>query len=110
MEPIITIYWTDVQGETRLNSSIVSGQNRYFNAPFGVGAFMKFLHSLQFTAAPGVSIAGVISIPSLKSFGLNTVRSRADEEISIVRKPTLLMKWKRSSEYLAVGWISPAIS
>jgi hypothetical protein len=68
---------------------------------------MKLLRSVQFTEAPGVSVAGVISIPLLSHFSFNIVRSRADGEIPTDRKPALSMKWNRSSEYLTVGWITP---
>jgi hypothetical protein len=71
---------------------------------------MKFLRGFQFTAAPGVSVAGVISIPLLSPFRFNIVRSQADGEIPTNRKTALSMKWKMSSEYLMVGWISPVIS
>jgi hypothetical protein len=71
---------------------------------------MKFLRVFQFTAAPGVSVAGVISIPLLSPFRFTIVRSRADDEIPTNRKPALLMKWKRSSECLMVGWVRPATS
>ena len=76
---------------------------------------MKFSRDFQFTAAPGVSVAGVISIPLLSRFMFKIISSRADVEIPITRRPVLLMKWKRSSESanlgrLMVGWIRPASS
>jgi hypothetical protein len=71
---------------------------------------MNFLRSFQFTAAPGVSVAGVISIAHLSPFRFNVVRPRTDGEIRTVRKTALSMKWKRSSESLFVGWVYPTTS
>jgi hypothetical protein len=73
---------------------------------------MRFLHGLQFSAAPGVSVAGVISICHVSQFIFNTKSSLSDVEIPTIRKPVLLMGWKRSPKLdnmgcLMIGWITP---
>jgi hypothetical protein len=69
---------------------------------------MKFLRGFQLAIAPGVSVAGVLSILPLSPFTFNIARSGTDVEIPTNRRHGLLMKWKRSSKCLMVGWISPA--
>jgi hypothetical protein len=75
--------------------------------------FMRFLRGLKSSAAPGVSIAGAVSICPVGRFIFNTESPLSDVEISTIRKPVLLMKWKRAPKLdntgrLMVGWIRPA--